>query len=459
MALNALRHLALNLDPRAKPEEDLAYALGILTYFWGYPLGFLARLRRNMTAPTRPAITHGDNTFLLETELKGPGSKEVISPTNDTLDAFAWLDLRQGPVLLRLPEIPDRYYAFQCVDAYTNNFAYLSQLRHGSRPPAVALCPPGWEGSVPWKVDRIPSPTSTACIYGKIQLQGVSDLPALRRLQRQIALLPAVETKLASPPGLQLDARTADSSEDRPLTFFDDLGQLLVANPPPVQDAALITLIEGIGFDRRTGFDATRLAPPVRRGLERAIASAPRILNEKARTAGELVNGWNIFEIGEIFGDDYLFRAISAYITPFAGLFMQEPAEAFFPQAYFDGDEERLDTARWTYTLRFRPDELPPVDGFWSITLYERSTRHLVPNELGRYSILADTEGLRYGADGSLTLYLQHKPPKADLISNWLPAPNAAMYLTLRMYHPRPEAWNGKWAPPPIRKGQRLSAS
>ena len=457
MSSEALRRFSLNLDPQAKPDEDLAYALGILAYLWGYPPWFLDRLRRGMLeAAGRPA-TSGDNAFLFESGLKGPDSEGIIAPTNDTLDAFAWLDLRRQAVVLRLPKIRGRYYVFQCVDAYTNNFAYISQLRHGPRPPAVAFCGPGWDGSLPRKVERIPVPTPTACIFGRIQLNGTADLPAVLGLQRRIELAPAGRGEKAPVP-IQPSGRGRSSgpSGEDPLAFCRALGELIRMNPPPGRDASLITLFETIGFDRRRGFDPSSLDGPVRRGLERAVVSARRILNEKARTAGELVHGWNIFEIDEIFGSDLLFRAISAYIAPFAGLFQQEPAEAFYPQAYFDGDGERLDTSKWTYTLHFEEAQLPPVDGFWSLTLYERSTRLPITNSLGRYSFRADTPGLRYGADGSLSLSIQRDSPGPDRESNWLPAPNAAMYLTLRMYRPRLEAWNGAWKPPPVRKERKL---
>lgn len=457
MSSEALRRLALNLDPLAKPDEELAYTVGILVYLWGYPLWFLDRLRRGMLEAAKRPVSPGDNAFIFEKELKGPGSVGTIAPTNDTLDAFAWLDLRRGPVLLRLPEIRERYFVFQCVDAYTNNFAYVSQLRYGPRPPAVAFCPPGWQGVLPWKAVPIPVPTPTACIFGRLQMEGASDLAAVRALQRGIELIAAGKSA-ASSDWRPAPDRPAEPAGDQALTFCETVGELMVMNPPPSRDASLMSLFEMIGFDGKSGFDASDLEAQVLRGLHRGIGSAARVLNEKARTAGELLHGWNVFEIGEIFGSDLLFRAISAYITPFGGLFINEPAEAFFPQAYFDGDGERLDTSRWTYTLRFEPGELPPVDGFWSITLYERSTRRPVPNALGRYSVRAGTPGLRYGADGALTLYLRRDPPRSDLENNWMPAPNAAIYLTLRMYRPRPEAWNGGWTPPPVRKEKRLSS-
>jgi hypothetical protein len=435
------------LEVPDQANEEMAYCLGLLAFLWGFAPWNLARtLQITLANPEAPNCGAAMNRFHHATELASPEPTNALAPSTDTLNVVAWLDLRGGPVTLRIPDMRSRYYSFQFVNAYFDTFGYVSSRSRRSRAKSITINGPGCPDPPMERGEAFASQTPLACVFGRIAVDGSEDLLNVIELQKQIVLVaPGDCGRWPGPPPLH------SFQYEGSLAFFEQLGELMSTNPPLPRDQSLVTLFRSVGVG--AAFDSGELDGPTRRGLERAASVGPRVLNEEARTAGRKVNGWSLFEPKEeYFGTDYIFRSVASYIGPFLGMFMDPPAEAYFPQAFFDGDGDRLDGSQYNYLLRFEPDLLPPVHEFWSLTIYERATRQLVANPIQRYSISNRTPGIRYAPDGSLSIYIQHLDPGSEKRPNWLPAPRAPMYVTLRMYVPQAHVITGEWVPPPIRK-------
>jgi hypothetical protein len=229
--------------------------------------------------------------------------------------------------------------------------------------------------------------------------------------------------------------------------FFGTMAGMLQQNPPPARDEAILIQMRRIGLSRPGEFDSERLDGATRRGLTRALEAGRNIVAARGSgigADGEMRNGWS-FGNNKTWGTDYLRRALTAR----GGLGALDPEEAMYPSATKDSSGEPLTGSR-RYTIRFEAGQTPAVNAFWSLTMYGPD-HFLVANPIGRYAIGDRTRGLRYGADGSLEIAIQNEAP-AGQEPNWLPAPAGDFSLALRLYLPKPEAVDGRWKPPQIRR-------
>ena len=428
----------------SQPAQSDLNALAVDAYIFGFPLVFnLEQVRRLVSTGFGAVPPAPFNSFGHATALAGPADT-FVSINNDTIYSMAQLDLRGGPLRLDVPATGQRYYVLQFVDAWTNNFAYVGTRATGNEAGTFWIVPPGFDGDLPTDDPRIEAPTPVVSIVGRWAVDGEADLPAVRALQHELALTALNPQPL--PPFPEPDAGVSGT-----LKLFEELRVWLAAFPPSPREQEYAQRLAPLGL-----FEAASpyVSPTDEIGAAlRAGNTEGRQKLEYALTHGRSpqVNGWHLtyhafdynddfFEIGAL--DDpawkiedrdvaRLERAVSAR----GGLWGNHGYEAAYAMNYVDDAGEPLQGDR-AYTIRF--DELPPVDAFWSVTMYDLPEFFLVSNPIDRYSIGDRTPGLQYAGDGSLTLVLQRNDPGPELRANWLPTPAGRFRPLLRLYAPRP---------------------
>jgi len=404
-------------------------------YIWGFPLVMMQTYLASARASGTPM-----NRLFVANALATPATK-ASGPNVDTLYGYAWLDLSKEPQVVVVPDTDDRYYSIQLIDAYTNDFAYIGRRATGTLAGAYAITAPGWKGSLPRGVHRIAATTAEVLMLTRTLVAGEADLPAALAVQAKYAIAP-----LSGYPAQAVAAKAVTEPLNLPIldlsaqgaAFFDKLGQAVAAAPPPAADSAGLAGFEkiGIGPGRRPAQDAADV-PALHQA---AVAGNKRITQANFST---LVNGWLVDTKITSFVTDPLFRAAVNLYGP--GAHIAEEALYFTAATGSDG---RPLTGTERYSLRFPAGELPPVDAFWSVTMYGEDF-HLVANSLQRYAIGDRTKGLTYGADGSLDILIQHDAP-AQGTANWLPAPADPFRLILRTYQPQNALISGSYKLPPL---------
>ncbi|MCG3160698.1 MAG: hypothetical protein JMDDDDMK_01767 [Acidobacteria bacterium] len=380
--------------------------------------------------------------------------RNVVSPNNDTVYSNAWLDLTREPVMLHTPAARGRYCSYAFYDAWTNNFRVVSARTSRDADADYAITGPQWKGVLPKGVTRIESPTNTVWLLIRTLIVDEQDWPGVIALQDGMKLAPlsewrskATAVKAQTVANAQTTAATKPpAANSDPLAFFEQMGALLRRDPPPVSDAAFLDQFALIGLSVKDGFAAERLDAATRAGLLRAIPAARKMLaTMKGDQALRRAGGWLLVTRGGAFGDEYLFRALVAE----KGLAQLVPEEASYLTTDMDGDGQPLNGAN-KYILRFPKGQAPPAHSFWSLTLYAADF-FFVENPINRYALGDRTRGLKYDADGGLTIYLQHEAPPGNE-SNWLPAPRGDFNLNLRAYLPKPELLNNSYQPPAVQR-------
>lgn len=435
-------------------REELAYTLGVQAYLYGYPVVEMYRARYNHAYRPDNKERTPLNRFRHNQRLLDHTFTAVVSPNNDTLYSSAWLDLAAEPLILGVPDTKGRYYSFQFMDFYTNTFAFVGKRVTGTREGAFAVVGPRWKGTLPEGLRRLDSPTSAVWLLGRTLVDGPEDLPAVQALQDRYTLTPLSSwgKKEGRPTpgrdGVGAPGQTPPPDPTRPLHFFVILNASLRENPPPAREAALMSLFARVGVGPDQAFQPDKLDPATSRGLQRAMEIGQQLTRPRPGGSGSVVNGWSFPPkgVGNC-GEDYLLRAVIAR-TLLAAL---PPEEAVYPTALVDGTGQALN-GKHNYVLRLEKGQTPPVDGFWSITLYRLPERLFAANPLNRYAIGDRTRGLKYGADGALELFIQHDSPGKDREPNWLPAPQGDFCLTLRGFLPRKELQEGTWKVPPVKR-------
>lgn len=441
-ALLAVLVLGLPVAARAATLEQRAYRAGLAAYVYGYP-----PVLNLLSADALPA-----QMLTSINAVPGPEARGIVLPNVDAPYTVSNLDLAAEPMVLHVPAIEDRYYVFELLDAYTNVVDYVGSRRTGTGAGDHAIVGPGFTGTLPEGLRRIDSPTDRVVLVGRTLLRGAGDLPNVRAIQESYGLqtLSSFVAGAAPSHGLILDASPPREPPVVPtgIAFFDALGDLLAAQPPPARDGRLLARLRRFGIGPGLHPSSGGIPTAVSRGLARAAAAGPatvgRLVARHERRAVRSGRGWvlNRGRIGR-YGTDYALRAVTARV----GLWANTPEEALYPIAAQDERGRPLD-GRHRYRLRFAPGQLPPARAFWSLTMYDRD-RFLYANPLDRHA-LGDRDGMRRDADGGLTILLQHERPGAARVANWLPAPAARFTVALRLYVPKARALRGPWTPPPV---------
>ncbi|MGF0247037.1 DUF1254 domain-containing protein [Rhodococcus erythropolis] len=413
------------------------FRLGFEAYLWAYPLVLMARTRNVLTDPNRRHPCRL-NELRVVPRLLTDRDREVVKPNNDTIYVNGWLDLRAGPVTLTVPEV-SRYYSFQLLDHYTETWAYVGTRATGSQAGRYTIVGPEWTGRAPGGATVLTAPTNTVWVLGRVLVEGPDDLEEAKRIADSFHL--TAPRTLASARTRALSPHTV---KDAGIGFFDELGAALVANPPPAADAELVARLAaaGIGVGHVPSSEITD--PLVLAVLTASVTAAHACLVASDRGLSAGGGDWRYdLNIGRYDGD-HLLRAVVA-LNALGALTAEE---AVYANAGCDGDGNGFDGHN-RYVLRFAVNELPPVDGFWSLTMYD-SEDFLTANPIQRFAIGDRTEGLRYGADGSLEIQISHEPPAST--ANWLPAPAGPFQLTLRFYLPERPIRDGEYTVPSVRR-------
>lgn len=392
------------------------------------------------------------NRFSHRRKLLGPNFKLIVGPNNDTIYSSVWLDLRAEPLVISVPAVPDdRYYSLQLIDLYVNNFSYIGQRTTGSKAGDYVIVGPDHDiGDLNKTHNVIRSESSFVFIIGRVLIDGEEDLPNVIAIQDKFQVRPLSEF-LDKGPSKKLSA-VAFPAYDEELAqsdrFIDYLNFFLRFSEVHQSDKAMIKRFQLIGIGAQSGKSVNDLSPEYRRAIAAGVKAAHAEIAAMTGTFGKLINGWN--QSGAGFGSretragNLLARAAAAMTA----LYGNSRAENNSFIAFSDFNDMKLDGSKERYTIRFLPEEMPPVEAFWSVTMYRLPTMQLVENPIDRYSIGDRTKGLVFEKDGSLIFYLQHEPPVAEKTSNWLPAPNGPFAIALRLYRPSKAILNGEWKPP-----------
>lgn len=431
------------MNDRDLDRSDLG-RLAVEAWIFGYPLVLMDVSRQVMTGDQELP-----NTFTHLRTFPDPTFTDVVTPNADTLYSSAWLDLRAEPLVLSLPYTHGRYYMMPMLSGWTDVFAAPGQRTIGDDGGEFALCGPGWTGTLPTGVTRIDAPTSMVWIVGRTSAAGTKDYLAVHALQNDFLLIPLSEYAPDAPAPREVtplpmsDDTTAPvdqvASMDGP-TFFGRLAELLVDNPPA--DRSVLDGLAALGVRPGQPLDLTD------REAVSALAAAPSAGQAALRGIGDRleadkVNGWSIVRGLGDYGTDYAKRAYIAFI----GLGANLDSDAIYPHATVDAEGRGLGGGN-RYVLHFDADRLPPVRGFWSLTLYN-DKQFFVDNLIDRYA-LGDRDYLEYNEDGSLDIWVQTDDPGPEFESNWLPAPTGAFNLYFRAYWPDQAILDGTWTPPPL---------
>jgi len=395
------------------------------------------------------------NQFYHLREFPDASVREVVGPNFDTLYSFLWYDVSDEPLVISLPESTGHYYLMPILDAWTDAFASPGTRTTGPGSFTFAIVGPDWSGTLPEGVEKIQSPTSFGWLPGRTKASR-GTISEVNAFQDQLQAVPLSQWgQPYTPPAGTVDpdivmniapAQQVRSMDAR--TFWTLFGELWQANPPHSFDYPMLHRMARLGLAASQSIDFDALPSQSRAALTSAVQLGQERIDDFWTNAGRIRNGWR-FDLQPLgnWGMAYLVRATVAWWAIGANF----PEDALYPVGIIDDTGQPLDGAN-NYELRFAQGELPSVDGFWSLTMYDNQMFQ-VANPIDRFAI-GDRDELAFNEDGSLTLYVQHESPGKDKQSNWLPTPQSGGIVPiLRLYGPQHSVTVGRWDPP---KWQRV---
>ena len=383
----------------------------------------------------------------------------VVTPNSDTPYSMLWLDLRAEPMVISVPAIErERYYSVQLCDGNTYNYGYIGTRTTGSDAGTFMVTGPDWKGATPPGIKQVfGSGTQFSIAIFRTQLFAPDDIENVRQIQAGYVAQPlSAYLKQPAPPAAPAVSFPRIDKELAKKDFFAYLDFALQFAPAAPNETEIRTQLARIGIGPGKTFNFKDL--PLKEKLEIAIGMKQGLRKVEAAVgkAGAVVNGWNVSGLpgdSAHYNGDWLGRAAAAQ----AGIYGNSPEEATYPFTRKDSTGKALNGNRNKYTLTFAAGELPPVDAFWSVTMYDGKTQLLIENPIDRYLINTPMlSKMKKNADGSVTLYIQNKSPGPEHESNWLPAPAGPIYLVMRLYWPKTSApsilpaGKGTWQPPGV---------
>lgn len=437
------------------PEEAQALATDI--YIYAYPLVTMDVTKEVMTNVVEPESTRAPmGRFMNAKEYPNATFKDVTAPNADTLYSIACLDLSKEPYVLHVPDEDNRYYLMPLLSAWTDVFASPGTRTTGTKAADFVISGPHWTGKLPKGMQEYKSPTNLIWVLGRTYCTGtLEDYAKVHAIHDQYSVTPLSHYgKPYTPPegvvNSKIDMKTPVREQVnamRAAEYFKKFSELIQFNPTiPQQDAEIVVKMDKLGIKLGRIFELDQLNDPA---IVAALEKAPLIGLDKIlahdRASGTDINGWSISDRTGVYGKDYLQRAYIAFF----GLGANLPEDAIYPQTTVDS-ENKLLNGNNRYAIHFAKGETPPVNGFWSLTMYNNKY-FFVDNSLNRYT-LSPRNDLKYNVDGSLDLYIQNESPGKEKESNWLPAPKDDFVLMLRFYWPKPSIILGQWQPPAVKK-------
>jgi hypothetical protein len=463
--------LSFVAQAQSATTDDEAHTIGVNAYLYFYPLiSFdVTRLYSTNIEPNKEPLKAPMNTFASATAYPSADNKFVVRVNFDTLYSIAYLDLTKEPMVVSSPNTSGRYFLLPMLDAWTDVFASPGWRTTGTQAQTLLIAPQGWrpdlrdraieEFKLPKDTQRIDAPTPYTVIIGRTKTDGPPDYDAVHKIQAGYKVTPLSQwgkppqpvtvkvdpsIDMKTPPKIQVDTMPVGP-------YFAYAAELLKVNPPHITDQPMIAQLKKIGIEPGKSFDFDKADPTIQKALVSAREDAQKLMEWKIPTIARVANGWSMnTDTMGVYGNYYLKRAIVAQV----GLGANLPEDAIYPLNLSDETGKPLDGAN-KYTLHFDKASLPPVNAFWSVTLYD-SEGYQVANTLNRFAV-SSWMPFKYNGDGSLDLYFQNDNPGNDKEANWLPSPKGPFNLTMRLYAPKSDALTGKWNPPPVTKSQGAS--
>jgi hypothetical protein len=382
-----------------------------------------------------------------------PEDKAVQTPNSDTPYSTIGMDLRAEPMVLTVPPIEKgRYFSIQLIDAYTQNFDYIGSRSTGNDGGSFLIAGPHWKGETPQGVKKaIRSETELVFAVYRTQLFNRADLDNVKKIQAGYKAQPLSvflgRPAPATAPAVGFVKPLTPATQKTSLDFFNVLNFVLQFTPTVPSEKELMARFAKIRVGAGMTIDA--LSPEVKKAMEQGMADAwAQFAGLQKRIDSKEVTSGDIFGSREYLRNNYLYRMGAAVL----GIYGNSKAEAMYPMYYVDDQGTKLDGGN-RYSLRFAPGQLPPVNAFWSLTMYELPSSLLVANPLDRYLLNSPMLAqFTKDADGGLTLWIQNEAPGKDKEANWLPAPKGPFFVAMRLYWPKDEATQGKWSAPPMKR-------
>ena len=455
-ALLVVCEAVLSAHAQTDVSHDEARTIAKQAFIYGYPIVDSYRIQHAYFVDrANPEFKTAWNQIRNIPRVYTPQDKAVQTPNSDTPYSMLGLDLRAEPIVLTVPPIEkDRYFSVQLIDAYTFNFGYIGSRATGNDGGSFLIAGPRWRGETPKVVKQvIRSETEFVLAVYRTQLFNPDDLENVKKVQAGYKATP-LSTFLGQPsPGAApaidfIKPLTVEQQKTSP-EFFNVLNFVLQFCPMHPSETELMAQFAGIGVGAGKTFDKSKLSPEQKTAIQQGMADAWADLAKLTeRIDAKEVTSGDLFGTREYLKNNYLYRMAAAVF----GIYGNSKVEAMYPVYSVDADGQKLDGAN-RYTVRFAPGHLPPVNAFWSLTMYEMPASLLVANPLNRYLLNSPMlPRFRRDADGGITFYIQHESPGADKEANWLPAPKGPFLIAMRLYWPKPEALDGTWKQPPMQR-------
>lgn len=436
-------------------EEARAIAKEATIY--GFPLVDSYRIQYSYFVDrSSPEFKAPWNTLVNNARVYTPDDKAIQTPNSDTPYSYVGTDLRAEPLVFTVPAVEKgRYYSLQFIDMYTFNFAYVGSRATGNGAGNYLLAGPKWKGEKPKGIKAvIRSETELAFVLYRTQLFNPGDIDNVKKIQAGFKVQPLSQFlgKPAPPPAPAIDfiKPLSPEQERTSLQFFNVLNFILQFCPTDPSEKSVMARFAKIGVGAGKTLDVNSLSPDMKKALEDGMADAWKAFAEHKATqvdTGKESSG-DSFGTRAFLKNNYM-RRLSAAVL---GIYGNSKEEAMYPAYFVDAGKQKLDGSN-RYALRFAPNQLPPVNAFWSFTLYELPASLLYANKLDRYLVNSPMlPSLKRDPDGGITLYIQNESPGSDKESNWLPAPKGPFFSVMRLYWPKTAALNGEWKAPPLQR-------
>src|SRR5437762_2976392 len=377
----------------------------------------------------------------------------VITPNSDTPYSILWMDLRAEPIVLSVPAVEkSRYFSVMLCDGNTYNYGYIGSRATGNEPGDYMVAGPNWKGEAPPGIKKVfRSSTQFSAVAYRTQLFNPEDMPYVVKIQAYYKVQTLAQyLKQPAPPVAPTVNFPKINREMVKTGFFDYLAFALQFAPAGPEEKEIREKLARLGIEAGKNFAVKDLSPEQKAQVVAGVKEGEAKIKQYLESGQKNINGW---KVGSLFGDsafyngDWIKRAAAAK----GGIYGNDAAEAMYPMTKTLADGEILDASKHDYTLTFAKDQFPPVNAFWSVTMYDGKTQLLIENPINRYLINSPMlPDMKKNADGSLTLYIQNKSPGKDKEANWLPAPDGPIYMVMRLYWPKEAALNGTWKPSPI---------